>query len=256
MQFVAAHYAQWVAIGVVVALATAVVGAFVKTPYGRFASGQLGPQIPIRLGWIWMEFLALPVFFACFLAGSLSAEPVPMVFAAVWTLHYANRSIYFPLAMRARPDSRMGVGIPLIGMLVVGVHAALYGTWLGELGAHLTVDWLRDPRFWIGAALYLSGQGLVLRTEAILRGLRKPGDTTRYRIPFGAGYRWVSSPHYLGELMAWSGLAIATWCPGGLFVLLMSCANLIPRALATHRWYRETFTDYPPERRAILPFVL
>jgi len=30
----------------------------------------------------------------------------------------------------------------------------------------------------------------------------------------------------------------------------------VPRAIATHRWYRKEFPDYPPHRRAILPFVL
>jgi len=32
-------------------------------------------------------------------------------------------------------------------------------------------------------------------------------------------------------------------------------ANLIPRALDHHRWYKEQFEDYPPERKALLPFL-
>jgi hypothetical protein len=32
-------------------------------------------------------------------------------------------------------------------------------------------------------------------------------------------------------------------------------ANLVPRAIATHAWYREKFADYPPERRILVPFV-
>jgi hypothetical protein len=35
----------------------------------------------------------------------------------------------------------------------------------------------------------------------------------------------------------------------------ITLANLVPRAIATHRWYRATFEDYPPERRALVPFV-
>jgi len=30
----------------------------------------------------------------------------------------------------------------------------------------------------------------------------------------------------------------------------------VPRAIHHHRWYRRQFPDYPPSRRAILPFVL
>ncbi|MEO7015762.1 MAG: hypothetical protein ABI130_12305, partial [Leifsonia sp.] len=33
-------------------------------------------------------------------------------------------------------------------------------------------------------------------------------------------------------------------------------ANLAPRAMANHRWYRQTFDDYPGSRKALIPFVL
>jgi len=35
-----------------------------------------------------------------------------------------------------------------------------------------------------------------------------------------------------------------------------TAANLVPRAIANHRWYRRQFDDYPAERRAVVPFVL
>ncbi len=36
----------------------------------------------------------------------------------------------------------------------------------------------------------------------------------------------------------------------------LTAATLVPRALAHHEWYRERFADYPPERRALVPFLL
>ena len=81
-------------------------------------------------------------------------------------------------------------------------------------------------------------------------------DEPRYRIPYGFGYRWVSSPQYLGELIAWSGLTIFTWGLPGVVILLISAGNLVPRAVATHKWYREKFSDYPPKRKALIPFVI
>jgi hypothetical protein len=33
-------------------------------------------------------------------------------------------------------------------------------------------------------------------------------------------------------------------------------ANLAPRALKTHRWYKDTFPDYPEQRKALIPFVV
>lgn len=52
------------------------------------------------------------------------------------------------------------------------------------------------------------------------------------------------------------GFALCSWSLAGLFIFLVSAGNLVPRAFATHRWYRARFPDYPQERRALVPFLL
>jgi len=37
---------------------------------------------------------------------------------------------------------------------------------------------------------------------------------------------------------------------------LWTIANLAPRALANHKWYKETFPEYPSQRKALIPFFL
>ena len=32
--------------------------------------------------------------------------------------------------------------------------------------------------------------------------------------------------------------------------------NLVPRAIDHHQWYRATFEDYPPRRKAVIPYLL
>ena len=66
----------------------------------------------------------------------------------------------------------------------------------------------------------------------------------------------MSCPNYLGEIVEWIGWAILTWSLAGASFAVWTAANLAPRALSNHRWYREQFTDYPPARRALIPFVL
>ena len=61
---------------------------------------------------------------------------------------------------------------------------------------------------------------------------------------------------YFSELLSFTGFAIATWSLGAVFVLLVSAANLIPRAFQVHRWYREKFADYPSERKVLVPFLI
>jgi protein-S-isoprenylcysteine O-methyltransferase Ste14 len=66
-------------------------------------------------------------------------------------------------------------------------------------------------------------------------------------------YRWISCPNYLGEIVEWSGWALATWSLPGLAFAVWTAANLAPRAHSHHLWYREHFEDYPPQRKALLP---
>jgi hypothetical protein len=40
------------------------------------------------------------------------------------------------------------------------------------------------------------------------------------------------------------------------FAWMFMIANLLPRAIAHHRWYANNFPDYPKERKAIIPFIL
>jgi protein-S-isoprenylcysteine O-methyltransferase Ste14 len=74
-------------------------------------------------------------------------------------------------------------------------------------------------------------------------------------IPRGGLFRWVSAPNYLGEMMEWVGFAIATWSLAGAAFAVWTIANLLPRAVSNHRWYRSKFADYPPERRALIPWI-
>ena len=137
--------------------------------------------------------------------------------------------------------------------------AYLFGAYLGALGPHLDEGWLADPRFLAGLALYGASLAGNVWSDAILRGLRTREEVERgekvYRIPEGGLFEWVTCPSYLTELTGWAGLALATWSPAGLFILALSAANLVPRARATHRWYKARFPDYPAKRRALVPGV-
>jgi hypothetical protein len=46
------------------------------------------------------------------------------------------------------------------------------------------------------------------------------------------------------------------WNLPAVSFLAWTVANLIPRALSHHKWYKKQFADYPAGRKAIIPFVL
>jgi 3-oxo-5-alpha-steroid 4-dehydrogenase 1 len=243
------------------AAAVAIAAWFVPSPYGRFTSGSFGWRVDPRLGWFLMELPASIVFAAAYLSGPRRAELVPMVLAGIWVVHYANRGFFFPFMIRTPRGASTSFSfmVVAIGWLSTTLHGYLNGAFVAGLGAHLTTAWLSDPRFWAGAGLWAASLALNVHSDAVVRNLRTRREVSKgekvYRIPRGGLFRWVTNASYLTELGAWAGWALATWSLAGVYILALSAANLLPRAVATHRWYRERFPDYPTSRKILVPFV-
>lgn len=234
---------------------------FMKAPYGRFAPERSKLGVGPRLGWFLMELPATLSFWFFYVQGPRALETVPMVLAGLWTLHYANRGFLFPLLMRVPKSAgnTFGLLVLLSGVGVTTMHGYLNATLYSRLGAHLTDGWLLDPRFLGGLAVYAAGFALNVHSDHVLRNLRSKDEVERaervYRIPRGGGFELVTSPSYLGELLMWSGFAIFTWGLPGVFILAITAANLVPRAVSTHRWYLERFEDYPRSRKVLIPYL-
>ncbi len=234
------------------AVPTFVALAVVPAPYGRHARAGWGPSVPARPGWMAMESPASLFFAAVYAAGAHRADLVPLVLLALWQAHYVNRAFLYPL--RLRPGSRLPLSVAVLAVAFNLLNGWVNARWISEIGRY-PAPWLADPRFLAGAALLAAGFAINVSSDRVLRKLRAPGETG-YRIPRGGAFDLVSCPNYLGEIVEWTGWAVATWSLPGLAFAAYTFANLAPRALAHHRWYQERFPDYPRERRALVPFVL
>ena len=226
---------------------------FISAPYGRHARKGWGPQMPARPAWVLMEIAspALMAFF--FFTGGRAADLAAIAFIVIWQIHYVQRTFVYPALMRPNATP-MPVSIVVFGVFFNVGNAYFNGRWVFHLAPEYGAAWLTDPRFIIGVVVFAAGFFINLQSDAILRNLRKPGEKG-YKIPTGGFYRYVSSPNYLGEMLEWAGWALATWSLAGLTFFLWTVANLFPRAVANHRWYRESFEDYPARRRAVVPFL-
>jgi 3-oxo-5-alpha-steroid 4-dehydrogenase 1 len=235
---------------------------FLPSPYGRFASARFGVSIDPRWGWFLMELPATVSFLVFYARGPHRGDTVPLIFLCVWLVHYANRGFYFPFSMRVAAGQKgtFSALVLVTGWAVTSLHGYFHATYFTRLGTQYTHAWLTDPRFLVGLAVYYLCFALNVQSDAIVRNLRTRDEvahgTKVYRIPYGGLFRWVSSPSYLAELGAWAGFALCTWSLAGVFIFLVSAGNLVPRAFATHKWYRERFADYPRERKALIPFLL
>jgi protein-S-isoprenylcysteine O-methyltransferase Ste14 len=237
----------WFALAGIVAVAL----FFVDAPYGRHARKGWGPTIENRIGWMVMEAPAPLGFAACFVASEHGRTPTGWAFLALWEAHYLHRALVYPLRLH-RSRARMPIAIAGMAFVFNSVSGYLNGRYLFGFSGGYPTDWLTDLRFVAGLALFVAGYVINRHADRTLRRLRQPGETS-YGIPRGGLYRWVSCPNYLGEAVEWTGWAIATWSIPGLAFAVWVVANLAPRARAHHRWYRQRFANYPPERRALLP---
>ncbi|KAL0334625.1 UNVERIFIED_CONTAM: Polyprenol reductase 2 [Sesamum radiatum] len=78
-----------------------------------------------------------------------------------------------------------------------------------------------------------------------------------YAIPRGDWFEYVSSPHYLAEIVIYGGLVVASGFSDITIWLLFGfvVANLVFAAAETQRWYIRKFDNYPRNRYAVFPFV-
>ncbi len=237
-----------------VAGVTALVLLFMTAPYGRHLRTGWGPTISSTAGWILMESFAVGTIAVFFFISDRTCDLMAIVFLAMWQLHYVNRTFIYPLRRRGG-NKQMPMAVVGLAILFNTWNGYLNGYWLFSLCPARGIEWMLDPRFIIGGALFLTGMAINHHSDNILLNLRPP-DGKGYVIPKKGLFRFVSMPNYLGELLEWAGWAVATWSIPGLAFAVFTAANLVPRALSNRKWYRERFDDYPQKRKAIIPFIL
>lgn len=226
---------------------------WINAPYGRFTRSGWGPTISTRSAWVLLESPAVVIFAAIYFAGDNALDIVPLVLFGMWQFHYVIRTLIFPFRIR-ETGKRIPMIIVALAILFNVLNAYINARWISHLGEY-PVSWLTSTPFIAGVSVFIVGWIINQHADLTLFRLRKPGET-HYSIPEGGLYRQVSCPNYLGEILAWVGWAIATWSLAGLAFAVFTVANLLPRALATHRWYRNEFPDYPPSRRAVIPYLV
>jgi 3-oxo-5-alpha-steroid 4-dehydrogenase 1 len=239
----------------------AVLQFFTKASYGRHDSSQRawwwGPGVSTRTAWIVMEAPSALGFAVIYFAGADALQLAPLVLFLMWQAHYFQRSFIYPFIRKAKPGETTPLLVPVLAFTtnlgITYLNASIL-SWALIEGRYET-SWLADPRFIFGAFVFAAGYHVNRKADAMLAALRQPGETG-YRIPRGWLYEKVSCPNYLGEILVWTGWAIATWSTAGAVFVLWTLANLLPRALAHHAWYRDKFSDYPAQRKAVIPGLL
>jgi 3-oxo-5-alpha-steroid 4-dehydrogenase 1 len=252
--------------GLLFALFTILGCVVFPVPYGKMAENSAVSFVTIdpRVGWWLMELPATLSFLYFYPQGQHAREPVPLLLAALWCLHYGNRGWFFPWSIRVQPGQKASFSLVVIlsGWFLTALHGYLSARWYSDLGTHLTREWLASPLFLAGLGLYQLSFWTTVHAEHVQRNLRSRDPAVartepRYKVPYGGAFQYCTSPAYCFELVGWFAFALMSWNPGGLVVTLVTASNLVPRAFQNQAWYRDKFgAHYPADRAAIFPFIV
>ena len=226
---------------------------FIKVPYGRYSRPGWGPLVNKQLAWILMEAPAFIGFLILFIIGDSPKTFLLWFFFLLWEAHYLHRAFIYPFQLRGT-EKKVSLSVIIFSVAFNLINCYLNGRWLFHFSEGYSQRWFLDIRFLLGIAIFIIGFIINRHSDLQLQKLRKRGENT-YKLPKGGIFDYVASPNYFGEIVEWSGWALATWSLAGLSFAFWTAVNLAPRAWSHLQWYRENFSDYPKKRKALLPWI-
>ena len=208
----------------------------------------------IKAKWAWMVMespSAILITFFFIISKHISTPQV--VFFVLWISHYFHRTFIYPFRQSGRDKP-----YPFLLVIMALVFNCLNG-FINGYGVFVLLaynnSWLYSWQFILGLFIFLTGF-LINKTADENLGKLRSESPREYIIPEGWLFHYISSPHYFGEIIEWAGWALMTWSLPGLAFLIFTFANLFPRAISSHNWYKQNFPDYPAGRKAVIPFIV
>lgn len=225
---------------------------FISAPYGKFLRKGWGPAIKSKWAWLLMESPSPLLILFFFIISDQKNLPC-VIFLSLWLSHYIYRTFFYPFWQSGKEKA-----YPVLLVLMAVFFNCLNGFINGYGVFHLysyDSSWFMTWQFILGLLLFITGFAINKIADIKLRNLRKKSPS-EYVIPSGWLFNYISCPHYFGEIIEWGGWALITWSLPGLAFFVFTIANLFPRAISSHKWYRQKFSAYPAERKAIVPFII
>lgn len=121
---------------------------------------------------------------------------------------------------------------------------------------HLTQD-LPQPSIDLkygGYIIFLVGIIGNIYHHILLSKLRKKGEK-EYKIPQGGLFNYAICPHYLFEILIFVGISCTSQTLYTTSFTLGTTFYLMGRSIATRRWYKPKFDDFPNDIKALIPYI-
>ena len=244
---------------------------FIKAYYGKFFNKsedgnciqkllrKIFPVIPSRISWIVQECpcVFITIFFIIYYYENLNYKNILVI--SPFLIHYLHRTFIFPFVIHSSKNNPLE--ITLMAFTFCFFNAIMINRSIFCLIKDYGDEFLLNYTF--GLAIFLLGIYINIHSDYSMIKQRNANqdENNKYIIPRGFMYELISCPNYFGELTEWLGFFILSNSFSGLVFFISTFANLFPRAIQYHQWYKNKFkeefaTDKDLiQRKAIVPFL-
>ena len=247
---------------------------FIKAYYGKFFNSnseesnfiqkllrKIFPVIPSRISWIVQECpcVFITIFYLIKAHSDITLRRILVI--APFLIHYIHRTFIFPFVIHSSKNNPLE--ITLMAFTFCFFNAIMINRSIFYYTNY-------DHDFWIyyiyGLITFICGMYINIFSDYSMikqRNAKKEQEGgSKYIIPKGFMYELISCPNYFGELTEWLGFFVLSNTFSGLVFFVSTFANLFPRAIQYHKWYKTKFkeefsTDKDlTNRKAIVPFLI
>lgn len=226
---------------------------FIKAYYGKFYSSKsLLPPIPSHISWIIQEIpcVIITVYYI-FLYKNLLFK---LIFIIPFLLHYIHRSLIFPFMISSSKNNPFEITLMAFTFCVFNATIQNRSVFLY---INYTINDVLSIQFVFGCVVMITGMTINIYHDYYMIKLRNKKKGQGYILPYGFLFNFISCPNYFGEIIEWGGYWMLSGNFSAFVFFISTLANLFPRAIKYHHWYKEKFReDFPLSRKAIIPFVI
>ena len=210
----------------------------------RYSKFRRGKGISMRMGTL--IFDGIPVLFAVGYAITLAATatPIQWIMTILFVLHFGKRCFEAVFVHKYSGTIDVFSVLQIAGFYCLAVWLGLFTT----AGVTQAPDMITG----IGLATFAAGTVINAYHHVLLANLRARGSN-EYVIPRGGLFGFIVCPHYLGELLAWLGIALVSRQLAMYIWFFGETAYLLIRSRNTLKWYRARFPQMAGRVRGLLP---
>ena len=247
---------------------------FIKAYYGKFFNSnseesnciqkilrKIFPVIPSRISWIFQECpcVFVTIFYLIVAHSDITFRRLLVILP--FLIHYIHRTFIFPFVIHSSKNNPLEITL-------MAFTFCFFDAIMINRSIFYYIDY--ESNFWIyyifGITTFVCGMYINIYSDySMIKQRNENKDQSigsKYIIPRGFMYELISCPNYFGELTEWLGFFVLSNSFSGLVFFVSTFANLFPRALQYHEWYKNKFKEEfsndeeLASRKAIIPFMI